>query len=156
MGRVIKRDVNGFVTKSEVQIRADPVCVYDAFGEVAKWWDPNHTFGGNADNLSIELRPGGHFFESLGANDGVIHSTVVFAQRGSLLRFTGALGPLQGLGAQGTLTAHFEGRDENTVLSTTYVVLGRDLQDWAAPVEQVLNEQLVRLKSFLEDKGSAR
>ncbi len=63
---------------------------------------------------------------------------------------SGALGPLQILGAYGTLTLQFEKSRIGVDLTANYQVIGRNLEDWATAVEQVLFEQLVRLKNFVE------
>ncbi len=150
MGRVLEDDDNGFVIASEVTISTSPTHVFDALGELHRWWDPEHSFSRDAGNLSLDTSPDGLFLESLGTNQGVVHARVVDSQRGKLLRLSGALGPLQSLGAHGTLTLRMESHAESTTLTLNYIVLGRNLRGWAAAVEQVLSEQLVRLKSFLE------
>lgn len=150
MGTVLENDSNGFITESDVSIRATRDRVYDALAEIHQWWDPSHSFSLDANNLSLDLRPGGYFLESWGSNDGVIHSTVIFAKRAEILRLSGALGPLQILGAYGTLTLQFEKSRIGVDLTANYQVIGRNLEDWATAVEQVLFEQLVRLKNFVE------
>ncbi|MCY4143853.1 MAG: ATPase [Gammaproteobacteria bacterium] len=150
MGRVLEDDDNGFVIESEINISALPTHVFDALGELQRWWDPEHSFGRDARNLSLNTSPDGLFLESLGTNQGVVHARVVDAQRGKLLRLSGALGPLQSLGAHGTLTLRMEPLAESTTLTLNYIVIGRNLRGWADAVEQVLSEQLIRLKSFLE------
>ncbi len=153
MGEVLRNDKTGFVTRSEVQIAANAADVYDLFERISEWWDSEHSFSLDANNLSIDLRPGGLFKEKLPNGGGVLHSTVIFASRGRLIRLSGALGPLQNLGAHGTLSIEFQEVEGETKLSAVYEVIGHDLNDWASPVERVLHEQLLRLKNFIE-KGS--
>lgn len=150
MGTVVENDSSGFITESSVSILANAYDVFDTFAKLSEWWDPHHSFSLDAKNLSLNPQVGGLFLEEMGDGQGVIHSTVIFSKRGELLRLSGALGPLQMLGAQGTLTLEFKQSDNVVDLVATYVVLGRNLRDWAAPVEQVLYEQLVRLKNFME------
>ncbi|MCY3884669.1 MAG: ATPase [Gammaproteobacteria bacterium] len=150
MGTILECDASGFITESTVSINANATHAYDAMAEVHMWWDSSHSFSLDAKNLSLVLKPGGRFLESFGDNEGVVHSTVVFAKRGEVLRLSGALGPLQMLGAQGTLTLQFKKSEIGTNLTATYHVIGRNLEDWAVAVEQVLFEQLVRLKNFVE------
>lgn len=150
MGTVLENDSSGFITESSVSIRANALDVFDTFTKLSEWWDPHHSFSLDAKNLSLNLQVGGHFLEQMGDGQGVIHSTVIFSKRGELLRMSGALGPLQMLGAYGTLTLEFKENKSGVDLIATYVVMGRNLQDWAEPVEQVLCEQLVRLKNFVE------
>lgn len=150
MGSVIENDSNGFVTESIVSIRASAEHVFDTLGKISKWWDSNHTYTLDATNLSLDLRVGGRFLEEMENGQGVVHSTVIFSKRGELLRLSGALGPLQMLGAHGTLTFQFEPSELGVDLHAKYVVMARNLQEWAAAVERVLQEQLIRLKHFIE------
>ncbi len=150
MGRVLEDDDSGFVIESDVEILASPTQVFDSFGELHEWWDPEHSFSRDAANLSLDTRPDGLFLETLGHRQGVVHARVVDSQRGKLLRLCGALGPLQSLGAFGTLTLSMEPLANSTKLTLSYIVLGRNLRGWARAVEQVLSEQILRLKSFLE------
>ena len=150
MGTVVEESTNGFKTVSTVSVHASPIRVYDAWADVSRWWDSSHSFSLDAKNLSIDLTVGGQFLESIGNGQGVVHSTVIFAKRGELLRLSGALGPLQMLGAHGTLSIEFKGNRQDTELVATYVVIGMDLHGWAAAVEQVLHEQLIRLRNYVE------
>lgn len=144
----------GFATKSVVRIAAAPDRVYAAFvQDVGRWWDPAHTYSGDARNLSIDPRPGGCFCERLGDQGGVQHLSVVFIAPRQRLRLTGGLGPLQDSGVAGSLTWDFSGKDGGTEVTVTYVVGGfrsGGLQGLAAPVDSVLNGQLQRFKNFIE------
>lgn len=150
MGRVLEDDDFGFVVECYVGISATPTGVFDAFGKLHEWWDPEHSFSRDAANLSLDTSPDGLFLETLGPRQGVVHARVVDSQRGKLLRLCGALGPLQSLGAIGTLTFSMEPLANATNLKLNYIVLGRNLRGWASAVEQVLSEQILRLKTFLE------
>ena len=149
-GEVTTKDAQGFVTSASILITAKPNEVYDKIGEISSWWDSNHTFSGDSKNLRIELIPGCCFCESFGKGDGVMHLLVIYAQRGRLLRLQGGLGPLQSLGAQGTLSVEFHEGDGGTKLSFKYTVHGRGLADWAEAVDRVLGEQFTRLKRSIE------
>ena len=122
-------------------------------GRVGEWWDPQHTFSGDAKNLSIDPRPGGCFCESLPSGGGVEHLRVVHAAPGRMLRLSGGLGPLQAFGVAGSLTWKLEEADGATAVEVTYVVGGfmeGGLERIGAPVGAVIGEQLGRLKRFVE------
>jgi len=70
----------------------DPVFVYDHLtGDISDWWD--HSFSRNPHKLYIEARPGGGFYEIFNeAGDGARHATVIYAERGKMLRMEGPLG----------------------------------------------------------------
>jgi uncharacterized protein YndB with AHSA1/START domain len=151
---VLNAGATGFVAKTTVDIAAPPARVYQTvMNRIGDWWDPGHTFSGNARNLSIESRVGGCFCERFPAGGGVQHMTVLYLQPGQQLRLSGGLGPLQELGIGGTMTWKFTAKEKGTFLEVTYSVSGyapQGLQQFAAPVDAVLGQQIQRLKAFVE------
>ena len=73
---VVSSTPHGFETVTTVNIEASAEDVYAALGKVGHWWDPQHTYSGDAANLSIELRPGGCFCERF-ERGGAEHMRVV-------------------------------------------------------------------------------
>jgi hypothetical protein len=55
---------SGFEVATVTTIAAPAERVYAAFGEVARWWSPSHTFSKDAANLSLELRAGSCFLRA--------------------------------------------------------------------------------------------
>ena len=148
---VLDSNAAGFTVQTTVQIAAPAAAVYDALtGSVDKWWDEAHTWSGRAANLTIDPRPGGCFCEKL-AGGGVQHMTVIFADRGKMLRMTGGLGPLQSLAVAGVMTFAFKESSGRTTLEATYAVLAytkEDLTALAPLVDRVTAGQVARLKSI--------
>jgi uncharacterized protein YndB with AHSA1/START domain len=150
---------NGFEVASMATISAPPDRVYAALGEVGRWWSSSHTFSRDAANLSIELRAGGCFCERLKDGGSVQHLQVVYAAPGAGLRLRGALGPLQTEGVDGTLSWALKPVAGGTNVTLSYVLGGyirSGMEQWAPKVDRVLDEQLQRLKSFVEGKSPAR
>jgi uncharacterized protein YndB with AHSA1/START domain len=146
---------NGFEVATTVTIAAPADRVYGALGEVGRWWSSSHTFSRDAANLSIELRAGGCFCERLKDGGSVQHLQVVYAAPGAGLRLRGALGPLQMEGVDGTLSWALKPGEGGTDVTQSYVVGGyirSGMEQWAPRVDRVLDEQLQRLKSFVEGK----
>jgi uncharacterized protein YndB with AHSA1/START domain len=83
--------LSGFTIEQEIVLPGNPVEVYDAVtGDITGWWD--HHFTATPKRLYIEARPGGGFYEIFNdAGDGVLHATVIYAERGKRLRYTGPL-----------------------------------------------------------------
>ena len=160
---VVERSATGFTVKTVVTIAAPPERAFRALvDEVGRWWDPSHTSSGDASNLSIAASPGGCFCETLKNSGGVAHAVVNHVVPGELLRMTGALGPLQEHAVTGTLTWQFSASGEGTTATLTYSVGGYfpgGLEKIASPVDQVMSDQLRRLKAHLErgltDPGAA-
>jgi uncharacterized protein YndB with AHSA1/START domain len=147
---------SGFEVAAAATVTAPPDRVYAALGEVARWWDPAHTFSRDAANLSIDLRAGGCFCERLKDGGSVQHLQVVYAAPGQGLRLRGALGPLQTEGVDGTLSWTLKPGEGGTTVTLSYVVGGyirSGMEQWAPRVDRVLDEQLQRLKSFVEGKS---
>jgi uncharacterized protein YndB with AHSA1/START domain len=147
---------NGFEVVSMATIAAPADRVYSALGEVGRWWSPSHTFSRDAANLSLELRAGGCFCERLKDGGSVQHLQVVYAAPGEGLRLRGALGPLQTEGVDGTLSWTLKPAEGGANVTLSYVVGGYirgGMEQWAPRVDRVLDEQLQRLKSFVEGKS---
>jgi uncharacterized protein YndB with AHSA1/START domain len=145
---------NGFLVTFEVSINAAPAKVYNALvGQVGSWWNPEHTYSHDAKNLSIDPRPGGCFCEKLPNGGGIEHLRVVYVAPPQIVRFSGALGPLQASGLAGSMTWKLTGGPDNTRLQLSYSVGGfidGGFEKIAPAVEAMLREQLDRLKLFAE------
>jgi uncharacterized protein YndB with AHSA1/START domain len=147
---------NGFEVASAATIAAPPDRVYSALGEINRWWSSSHTFSHDAANLSIELHAGGCFCERLKDGGSVAHMVVVYAAPGVGLRLRGALGPLQAEGVDGALSWTLKPAEGGAGLTQSYVVGGYirgGMEPWAPRIDRVLDEQLQRLKSFVEGKS---
>lgn len=157
----------GFVIRHVAEVTASADDAWQALLAPAEWWSGEHSFSGDAKNLTIDARPGGCFCETLpGEGDkgwlnprgGVEHMRVVLADRPKALRMTGALGPLQSEALQGTLTVTLKPIEGGTRLTWEYVVGGymRYTGEQIAPaVDKVIGEQLTRLAERLGPKVSA-
>ena len=153
-GEVIDSSANGFTVKNTVQISGTPESVYDRMvHDVAHWWSPDHTFSGDALNLSIDGKAGGCFCEKLENGGGVRHMAVIYADPGKIIRFDGAIGPLQSMGVSGSMTWTFAAGNGGTKLEVTYAVGGyapHGLQKISLAADFVIREQMGRLKNLIE------
>jgi uncharacterized protein YndB with AHSA1/START domain len=147
-----------FVVKQAVAIAVPPPAVWHALtAEIGQWWSPDHTWSGNAANLSIDPRPGGCFCERL-PDGGVRHMQVVHAKPPELLRLEGGLGPLQEQSLTGMMTWTLAPAGKGCALEVVYRVAGvvdGGLTTWAPLVDSVLGLQVVRLKGFVETGNPA-
>lgn len=135
----------GFEVESRATVRATPAEAYAALGRIGRWWNSDHTYSGDAANLTLDLKAGGCMCEAIPADGGSIeHMRVVYARPGAALRLQGGLGPLQGEAVSGTLTWTLTPAAGGTEIVQTYIVGGnvRGGADKLAPlVDQVLAEQ---------------
>ena len=144
---------NGFSVTETAHIAAAPDKVYAALITPARWWSAEHTYSSDAANLALDARAGGCWRETLPGGGSVCHLIVVYADPGKRLVLRGGLGPLQPLGVEGALTFRLKPSDVGTDVTLVYNVGGyraEGLDSLAAPVDQVLGEQVARLKALLE------
>ncbi|MBU7579050.1 MAG: SRPBCC family protein [Porphyrobacter sp.] len=104
---------SSFVSRNEVVVSASPKDVWLALINPAAWWQSEHTWSGNAKNLSLTPQAGGCFCETIPEVDepgrftlqgSVEHMRVVQAYPEAALRMVGNLGPLQSEPVTGVLT----------------------------------------------------
>jgi uncharacterized protein YndB with AHSA1/START domain len=157
-GEVISASPGGFAIKLSADAAAPKDEVWKALIAPNRWWNGEHTYSGQADNLYIDAQATGCFCEKLpkpaDAPEGqrmgsVEHMHVVYAdpQRG-VLRMVGGLGPLQGEAVDGVLTVTLKPVEGGTRIEWTYVTGGywqADPEALAPIVDRVLAEQLGRL-----------
>jgi hypothetical protein len=150
---IVNAGPNGFSIRHVAEApNAAPPMVWAALSDVAKWWDPEHTYSGDARNLTLDPQVRGCFCEKLGLYAGIEHASVVYSQPAKLLRLNGALGPLQEFGVDGSMTWQIEPAAGGSRITLTYNVGGyadRPLSEWATIVDEVLGVQVQRLARFL-------
>lgn len=147
--KVIASGPTGFVVEHTVDVKTDAKAAYSAFTNVGAWWGGDHSFSGDAKNLTIDTKPGGCWCEALPDGGFVKHMDVVHAAPGSMLVFSGGLGPLQFMGVAGSMTVRFQSdaKSGSTKVAVRYDVGGRDdknFEEISKGVDSVLGEQLAR------------
>ena len=156
---IIESGPGGFTVRTTLQIKAAPDEVYRKFmHDIGEWWNPAHTFSGDAHNLRIEDHPGGCLCEKLPNNGFTRHLELITLAPGKRLVFSGAMGPLQTLSATGTMQFVFTASEGGTKLDTIYAVAGfleKGMNSWAIPVDMMLAEQVTRFKSYVETGKAA-
>lgn len=152
-GDVIATGENGFQIRIIRQIAKPTTEVYDAIvGKIGNWWSSNHTWSGDASNLSIDLQRAA-MIEILPDGGFCRHLEIVLHQPGKTLRLRGGLGPLQEMGLDGSLTIKTLAKDDGTEVVLTYNISGFSPGGFAplGPlVDGVLTEQVDRLVRFCE------
>jgi uncharacterized protein YndB with AHSA1/START domain len=147
---------NGFATHDEAVVAASSADAWIALTDPAGWWNPEHSWSGNAANFTLFPVAGGCFCEELPESGGSVeHMRVVHAVPDNLLRLSGGLGPLQAEALAGTLTITLEPVEGGTKIGWDYVVSGFarfDLAGIAPVVDGVQSEQLGRLADKLGRK----
>ena len=133
----------------------DPVFVYDHLtGDISEWWD--HSFSESPHLIYIEARPGGGFYEIFDEEgNGALHATVIYADRGKLLRLEGPLGLSgQALTLVCTYSLSASGKD-STQLKLNVNASGEFTEETPQIVQQVWEHFLwEQFKPYIESKYS--
>ncbi len=158
---IVQQADNGFVVQHSVTVSTDPDATFAMLRTPAKWWDKEHSWTGNAENLYMDAQAGGCFCELIpneattesGApqrtlRGSVQHMQILYVDPGKLLRLSGALGPLQGEAVTGSLTFTLTPVKGGTRITMDYVVGGymrMKMSEIAPAVNGVMVAQLSRL-----------
>jgi hypothetical protein len=143
---------NCFSIDYDLLLPASPETIYDAItGDISGWWD--HSFSEEPARFYIEAKPGGGFYEIFDeSGDGVLHATVIVANRGKLFRFDGPLG-LSGRAVKAVHTYEFEpvGKD-STYLKFSAHFFGETEEGLPQTIEKVWYHFLFeRFRPYIEE-----
>lgn len=144
-GEVVNSAPNGFHIRRAVTVPVGADRAYAAFADVGRWWNPQHSYGGVASRMTMELRPGGCFCERL-TGGGIEHLRVTYIDRPKRLVLTGGLGLLF-QAVSGMMDLKFEAAGAGTKVTMDYKVAGfanGGADKISAPVDKVLGEQISR------------
>ncbi|MBX7199125.1 MAG: SRPBCC domain-containing protein [Rhodospirillaceae bacterium] len=146
---------SGMEIQHTIHVAAAPQKVWDVLIQPARYWSPDHTFSGKAANMTLEPKAGGCWCEALPNGGSVQHMAVGFFAPPKTLVLRGSLGPFFNLGADGALAWTLAAKDAGTDVTLTFRA-GGYVKDgfgkWAAPVDQVLGEQIAHLRQAAETK----
>jgi len=139
-----------FEVQQEVVLPVSPEALYDTMtGDISGWWD--HSFSKHPKKMYIEAKPGGGFWEIFDdSGDGALHATVIVADRGKMLRFTGPLG-LSGEAVNMVTTYEFLPDPAGAKLRLTVNVTGQMEEGEEKVLDAVWHHFLFdRLKPYIE------
>ena len=149
-GDPVPSDYGCYAFTFDVELPGAPEEIYDAItGDISGWWD--HSFSENPKRFYVEPKPGGGFLEIFDEEgNGVLHATVLVADRGKLLRMNGPLG-LSGQAVDGVYTYRFAAAGENTTLTLEANLAGQITEEVAGIVEGVWRHFLIeQFKPYVE------
>lgn len=134
---------DGFIVQHSYDIAATPAEAWAALAQPGQWWPKEHTWSGDAKNLSLKLDVGACFCERW-KTGGAEHGRVVFVENEKTLRIAGALGPLQNMAVSAMLEVTLKPGDLGTQATVTYRVSGtaaHGFDKFAAKVDEVIGQQ---------------
>lgn len=143
-----------FEIAQSITIDRSPAQVWDMLRAPQKWWNKDHTYSGDSNNLYIDSQATGCFCERLPAGGSVEHGRIIFLHPQKTLRLNAAFGPLQAEAVTGTLTWTLTAEGDNaTQLKMTYLVGGHirgGAEALAPAVDAVMKVQMLGLKTATE------
>lgn len=128
--------------------------VWKRLSEPSSWWHPDHTYSGDANNLSLDLRAGGHWQEKWGEHS-VLHGTVLNVIHQKSIRLDAPFGPLQEKAATVIWTIELEPIENGTRIKFSETATGAavsQLAELSKAVDYVKSEAIKRLASSSLDK----
>lgn len=154
---VIHADPHGFEVREQVQLVVPAAEAMAAFANIPGWWSKDHTYSGDAANLSLDVRPGGCFCERFPKTGGGIeHLRVTYLKPGEEMVMTGALGPLLGEAVTGVMRVSVERIAGGSQLTLDYRAAGfanGGGNRFAPMVDEMLADQMKRYRAFAAAGG---
>lgn len=150
-GEVVSASSNGFEVRETVSLVVPPDVAWSSFANINAWWDPEHSYSGKAENLSLDLEPGGCFCERFPKGGGIEHMRVTYVDPGKRAVLTGALGPLLYEATAGVMDVQVKTIAGGSQLTIDYKAAGfatGGADKLAAAVDAVLADQMKRLRTY--------
>ncbi|HEX8661971.1 MAG TPA: hypothetical protein VF686_08885 [Brevundimonas sp.] len=147
---VVERSADHFVLRYAVALEAVPADFIDALEHIGEWWNPAHTYSGDARNLSLALDAGTCFCEAMPDGSTFDHGGVYEYDPATGVLIDAALGPLRGKTTLSNWSIGWTGANRGTELVMSYVVRGEGLGAMADGVDTVMGEQFQRMVHFVE------
>lgn len=166
---VVETTADRFVTRATASVKVPPLATWLALTKPGEWWNSQHSWSGDAKNMTLTPQGGGCFCERIPVGDSgnasamegsARHAEVLQAFPMKVLRMSGGFGPLQGEPVSGILTITLKEVPGGTRLMWEYNVGGPmryKIAEIAPAVDGVMTEQLKRLQAHLgalEDNGA--
>jgi hypothetical protein len=147
-------NATGFALAFERSVQVEPDAIYAAMTRIGEWWDPAHSWEGQAENLYLDMRIGGCFCEKLANGGGVEHLHLAYFAPGKEIRLTGGLGPLQGMGMGGAMVWTITPGEAGNTVRWSYTVHGHGTEEsmgkLAPIVDYVQQQAFYRLLRYIE------
>lgn len=156
---VVGSDTHALAVRHRLQLVVPPGEALAAFARIGGWWSKDHTYSGDAANLSLDARPGGCFCERFPGGGGIEHMRVVEVKPGETFVLTGALGPLLAQAVSGVMIVAAERIAGGSRVTIDYRATGfvnADAAKFAPMVDAMLAEQVKRYRAFAAGGGGRR
>lgn len=147
MAEVITAAPSHYTLKHKAPSSMPPSELWDRLTQPASWWHPDHTYSGDAANLTLRLEVGGLWEENWNGSS-VLHGTVLHVVPGSKLQINAPFGPLKDIGVTVIWTIDIEAKGTGSMVTFTEVANGSNyskLDELSGAVDYVKAEAIRRL-----------
>ena len=145
---ILESSDSHFVLRHEATSALSADTLWERLIEPSTWWESDHTFSGDAANLTLEVVAGGHWREDWDGNS-VAHGRVLTVLKGRILTMEAPFGPLQAMGAYSVWTITITPNDDGTSTvafdETAIAPPGEDMPAMAEAVNLVKSVAIVGL-----------
>ncbi|WP_084397984.1 SRPBCC family protein [Henriciella aquimarina] len=144
---IVAASPSHYTLKHEAMSTLSPEDMWERLIQPETWWSPDHTWSGDAANLSLDPQAGGLWQEAW-EGSSVAHGTVLTVMEGKMLRLDAPFGPLQGMGVTviWTITIKPDGNGSHVTFEEVANGAQASALDQIAPaVDAVKQEAITRL-----------
>lgn len=156
---VLNAGEHGLEVQNSVNLVIPQPDAFAAFGQINQWWSKEHTYSGDAGRMSLQLRAGGCWCETLENGGGIEHMRVTYVQPGERIVLTGSLGPLLYEATTAVMDVKVERIAGGSRVTMNYKAAGfakGGAAGMAPLIDQVLGEQMKRFRIFAAAGGRKR
>ena len=146
---IASRSEDAFTLTFSTRTQYGPGRITGSLEGLQHWWDPAHTYTGDAANLSLDLTPGGCWCERLADGADFDHGRTVSVTPGEIL-FHAPFGPLRAMATRADLTVAWSLVGREMEPSWTFVVEGPGVGAMAEAVDGVMEGGFRRWIHWLE------
>lgn len=147
---VVKASPEHYTLEQKKSCDLSPEQIWQKLIVPSSWWHPEHTYSGDAANLSLNIEAGGLWREDWGGGS-VTHGTVLYANENEILRLNAPFGPLQEMAVTVVWTISLEAFEDGADITFTEIANGSPqsgLDAIATAVDYVKTEAINRLCDF--------
>lgn len=147
---IVDQSPDGFALHWEAPVMQSPEALWNRIITPSAWWSSDHTYSGDAANLTLDAKAGGCWCETWDGGQ-VEHGRVLSIQPGKRIVIAAPFGPLQSMAVTAVMTISISETDNGeTLLTKDFIATGasfQNLEDLAPVVHMVQGEGFKSLAS---------
>lgn len=147
---------SGFSLILNTIVPVPPEEAYERFVDVRDWWSPEMTASGATRTLRLDTKEGGCLCERLADGGFMRHFQTARADPGALLVLSNGMGPLNAIGAQGSLQVEFKPEGAGTAVTLRYMAFGYSVNGWGGYAPQADRLWQTQIQRFATYAGGGR